>query len=64
MNKKLPLKGKDKSLGTSSGPNSKPGIRIVPAKKAVRPAKAKKSTSCFDGAGDLNPTKTKVGQPK
>ena len=51
--------------------------RAAPAKKAAAPAKkaapdkrsgryltAEKATACFDGAGDLNPTKTKVGQPK
>lgn len=33
-------------------------------KKTGRPVRSGKVTSCFDGAGDLNPTKTKVGQPK
>ncbi len=62
MSKKIPPKGRYKHSGTALGLILKRGKRAAPAKKAGRPAN--KVTSCFDGAGDLNPTKTKVGQRK
>jgi hypothetical protein len=64
MSKKVPPKGKYKLTGAAMSLMQKPGKRAAPAKKAGRHTTADKATSCFDGAGDLNPAKTKVGQPK
>lgn len=64
MSKKVPPKGKYKLTGAAMGLMQKPGKRAAPAEKAGRYTTADKAISCFDGAGDLNPAKTKVGQPK
>lgn len=64
MSKKVPPKGNYKLTGSAMGLIQKPGKRAGPAKKSGQHVAADKATSCFDGAGDLNPAKTKVGQPK
>ena len=38
--------------------------KVASTKTAGLPPKARKSTYCFDGAGDLDPTKTKGGKPE
>lgn len=64
MSKKVPPKGRYKHSGTALGLILKPGKRATPAKKAGRHVTSDKVGSCFDGAGDLNPTNPKVGQRK
>jgi hypothetical protein len=64
MSKKVPPKGDPRRAGSKPSLTSKPAKRAALAKKAGRHVTADKVTSCFDGAGDLNPTKTRVGQPK
>lgn len=63
MSKKAQPKGSSKRPGMTPGLILK-SRRTAPAKKTGRHVTADKATSCFDGAGDLNPSKTKVGQPK
>lgn len=61
MSKKIPIKGRFRRAETTQA------LILTPPKgkkKASRHVTADKATSCFDGAGDLNPTKTKSGQSK
>lgn len=64
MSKKVPPKSVSRRAGSTLSLTSKPAKLAAAAKKAGRRVTTAKATSCFDGAGDLNPTKAKVGQPK
>lgn len=64
MSKKVPPKSDSRRARSTPTLTSKPAKRAAPAKKAGRHVMADKATSCFDGAGDLNPTPKKVGKPK
>jgi hypothetical protein len=64
MSKKIPPKGVFRRAGPTPSLTSEPAKRAAPYKKTGRYLAASNAISCFDGAGDLNPTKTKLDQPK
>lgn len=62
MSKKTPPKGKAKHTETTLGLILKRSRTA--AKKAARHTTRDKSTACFDGAGNLDPSKTKTDPTK
>lgn len=57
------VKHKDARTGTFTDGGKTPR-KVAAAKKASTTTGDDKGTVCFDGAGDLNPTRSKVGQSK